>query len=90
MPESNPTILDNAVVGFVLGGFLTDFKKNEKTVFAEIGLEENVIEPLIVLPTAVHVTELVNVEPEHAAEDIVYSGGIVNYIMSPVFIAMLD
>jgi len=71
---------------------VTDFTKNEKLLLAARGLELNVIVALIVLLVAVHDTDVVSVYPEQLGEFIVKSGadGNVNYIMSPVYIAMLD
>ena len=79
-------------VGFVLGGFVTDFTENEKLLFAAKGLELNVIVALIVLLVEEQDTDVVSVYPAQLGELIVKSGadGNVNYIISPVCIAMLD
>lgn len=66
--ESSPTIFENALVGLVLGGFVTDFTKKLKLVLAAKGLELKVIEALTVLLVIEQDTADVSVDPAHTVE----------------------
>ena len=78
LEESNPDIPENAEVGLVLGGFVIEFTKNVKFVFADNGLELKVNYALYVLPDFVQVTADVRVYEVQLAVPRTISDGKVN------------